>query len=142
MPGTTAAPSEADALRRLAEAAKRVHFPATLLHVLLALLAFLTGNKSLAAQATASVTGTVVRTWRTPLRDWHFSPNGETIDDLAPVLSPGALRRLRQQRAWIGWILRCDPGRGMRRSGKPAPIPRPESIARAPPQAERAPISP
>jgi hypothetical protein len=76
-----------------------------------------------------------VRTWRTPLRDWHFSPNGETIDDLAPVLSPGALRRLRQQRAWIGWILRCEPGRGMRRSGKPAPGVRPDRSARAPPKA-------
>ena len=142
MPVTTAAPSEADALRRLAESAKRVHFPATLLHFILALLAFLTGNKSLAAQVTGSITGATVRTWRTPLRDWHFSPNGETIDDLAPVLSPGALRRLRQQRAWIGWILRCEPGRGMRRSGKPAPAPRPESVARAPPKAQRVPNSP
>ncbi len=142
MPVKTAAPSEADALRRMAEAAKRVHFPATLLHVILALLAFLTGNKALAAQATASITGATVRTWRTPLRDWHFSPNGETIDDLAPVLSPGALRRLRQQRAWIGWILRCEPGKGMRRSGKPAPAPRPNSVARAPPHGATRPQSP
>ncbi len=128
-----AAPNEADALRRLAEAAKRVHFPATLLGFLLALLAILTGHTSLAADI-----GAPVRTWRTPLRDWHFSPNGETIDDLAPVLSPGAVRRLRRQRAWIGWILRGLPGTGMRRSAKPAPAPRPDSIARAPPSADRA----
>ncbi len=142
MPVKTAAPGEADALRRLAESAKRVHFPATLLQLILVLIAFLTGNKSLAAQATASITGATVRTWRTPLRDWHFSPNGETIDDLAPVLSPGALRRLRQQRAWIGWILRCEPGRGMRRSGKPNSDFAPDSVARAPPQAARDPFSP
>ena len=104
----------------------RVHFPATLLHLLLALLAFLTGSKS----ALAPTPG---RTWRTPLRDWQFSPTGETIDDLAPVLHPRALRRLRRQRAWIGWILRGRPGRGMRRSGKRAPNPSPTCTARAPP---------
>jgi hypothetical protein len=142
MPVKTAAPSEADALRRLAEAAKRVHFPATLLQLILALIAFLTGNKSLAAAVGASMTGATVRTWRTPLRDWHFSPNGETIDDLAPVLSPGALRRLRQQRAWIGWILRGAPGRGMRRSGKPNTAFAPDSVARAPPKARANQISP
>ena len=42
MPNQVAAPVEADALRRLAEAMNRVHFPATLLHLLLALLAVLT----------------------------------------------------------------------------------------------------
>ncbi len=109
----------------------RVHFPAPLLHLLLALLAFLTGNKAVMAQlslATASA-----RTWRTPQRDWHFSPTGETIDDLAPVLHPRALRRLRRQRAWIGWILRGRPGRGMRLSGHRAPEPSPACTARAPP---------
>ena len=63
MPHPVAAPIEADALRRLAEAMNRVHFPAPLLHLLLALLAFLTGNKAVMAQlilATASA-----RTWRT-----------------------------------------------------------------------------
>ena len=104
----------------------RVHFPAPLLQFLLALLAFLTGNQS----ALAPTPG---RTWRTPLRDWQFSPTGETIDDLAPVLHPRALRRLRRQRAWIGWILRGRPGRGMRRSGNRAPGPRPLRLARAPP---------
>jgi hypothetical protein len=73
------------------------------------------------------------RTWRTPLRDWQFSPTGETIEDLAPVLHPRALRRLRRQRAWIGWILRGLPGRGMRRSGKRAPQSSPRRTARAPP---------
>ena len=134
MPHPVAAPLEADALRRLAEAMNRVHFPATLLQFLLALLAFLTGNQS----ALAPTPG---RTWRTPLRDWQFSPTGETIDDLAPVLHPRALRRLRRQRAWIGWILRGRPGRGMRRSGNRAPAPRPLCLARAPPQAAARPTS-
>ena len=134
MPHPVAAPIEADALRRLAEAMNRVHFPAPLLQLLLALLAFLSGNKAVMAQLTLATTS--ARTWRTPLRDWHFSPTGETIDDLAPVLHPRALRRLRRlrrQRAWIGWILRGRPGRGMRRSGNRAPEPSPACTARAPP---------
>ena len=126
MPHPAAAPNEADALRRLAEAMNRVHFPATLIQFLLALLAFLTGNQS----ALAPTPG---RTWRTPLRDWQFSPTGETIDDLAPVLHPRALRRLRRQRAWIGWILRGLPGLGLRLSGKRAPALCPLGTARAPP---------
>ena len=141
MPIPVAAPSEADALRRLAEAMKRVHLPATLLQLLLALLAVLTGNKSVAAQLGAAVVGASVRTWRTPLRDWHFSPTGETIDDLAPVLHLRALRRLRRQRAWIGWILRGRPGRGMCLSGHRAPEPSPACTARAPPQAAARPTS-
>jgi hypothetical protein len=120
----------------------RVHFPAPLLQLLLALLAVLTGNKSLAAQFEAAVATAPGRTWRTPLRDWHFSATGETIDDLAPVLHPRALRRLRRQRAWIGWILRGRPGRGMRRSGHRAPAPRPSCTARAPPWAGAHPTSP
>jgi hypothetical protein len=131
MPNQVAAPVEADALRRLAGVMNRVHFPATLLHLLLALLALLTGKRSVTAQF--GVTLAPARTWRTPLRDWQFSPTGETIDDLAPVLHPRALRRLRRQRAWIGWILRGRPGRGMRLSGQRAPAPRPVCIARAPP---------
>jgi hypothetical protein len=130
-----AAPREADALRRLAGAMNRVHFPATLLQLLLALLAVLTGNKSAASQLTAALAPAHGRTWRTPQRDWQFSPTGETIDDLAPVLHPRALRRLRRQRAWIGWILRGLPGRGLRLSGHRAPAPCPTCIARAPPSA-------
>jgi len=41
MPHPVAAPVEADALRRLAGAMKRVHLPATFLQFLLALLALL-----------------------------------------------------------------------------------------------------
>jgi hypothetical protein len=133
MPHPVAAPLEADALRRLAEAMNRVHFPATLLHLLLALLAILTGNKSVAVQLQATLAPAHGRTWRTPQRDWQFSPTGETIDDLAPILHPRALRRLRRQRAWIGWILRGLPARGMRRSGNRAPAPSPACTARAPP---------
>ena len=132
MPNTIAAPDEADALRRMAKVMNRVHFPATLLHLLLALLALLTGNKSLLARI--ALPGTTGRTWRTPRSDWQFSPSGETLDDLAPVLHPRALRRLRRQRAWLGWIMRGLPGRGMRRSGIRAPRPCPARTARAPPQ--------
>ena len=113
----------------------RVHFPAPLLQFLLALLAVLTGTKSV---TTVLAPG---RTWRTPRSDWHFSPTGETLDDLAPVLHPRALRRLRRQRAWIGWILRGRPGRGMRLSGHRAPEPSPACTARAPPQAAARPRS-
>ena len=142
MPNTVAAPSEADALRRMAGAANRVHIPATLLHLLLLLLAFLTGNRSFLARiATPGLSHATGRTWRTPLRDWQFSPTGETIDDLAPVLHPRALRRLRRQRAWIGWIMRGHPGRGMRRSGKRAPAPSPLRTARAPPYVAARPFS-
>ena len=141
MPNTAATPTEADALRRMAGAANRVHIPATLLQLLLLLLAFLTGNRSLMA-GIAMPGPAQGRTWRTPLRDWQFSPTGETIDDLAPVLHPRALRRLRRQRAWIGWILRGLPGLGMRRSGNRAPFPRPVFIARAPPRSAARPPSP
>ena len=145
MPHPVAAPSEADALRRLAEAMKRVHLPAAWVQVLLALLAVLTGNTSILAPLgmdRASLSPLHGRTWRTPRRDWQFSPTGETIDDLAPVLPPRALRRLRRQRAWIGWILRGLPGRGMRRAARRAPAPGPRGIARAPPHAAVRPVSP
>jgi hypothetical protein len=142
MPNNVAVPSEADALRRMAGAMNRVHIPATLLHLLLVLLAFLTGNRSFLARiAMPGPSHATGRTWRTPLRDWQFSPFGETIDDLAPVLHPRALRRLRRQRARIGWIMRGRPGRGMRRSGHRAPSPCPARTARAPPQPAARPIS-
>jgi hypothetical protein len=120
----------------MAKVMNRVHFPATLLHLLLAMLVILFRNKpAMATLAMAGLSGgtDAGRTWRTPLRDWQFSPTGETIEDLAPVLHPRALRRLRRQRAWIGWILRCFPGPGMRRSGQRAPSPCPVFTARAPP---------
>ena len=114
----------------------RVHLPAPLLTLILALLSALFRNTSaLERLAAAGLPMARGRTWRTPLRDWQFSPTGETIDDLAPVLHPRALRRLRRQRAWIGWILRGLPGRGMRRSGKRAPAFSPACHARAPPWA-------
>ncbi len=131
MPDTIAVPDEADALRRMAKAMTRVHFPATLLHLLLALLAILLGSRS--AMPGLSLGTAAGRTWRTPRRDWQFSPTGETIDDLAPVLHPRALRRLRRQRAWLGWIMRGRPGSGMRRTGKPAPGVSAVFTARAPP---------
>jgi hypothetical protein len=134
MPNTVAAPDEADSLRRLAKATNRVHIPATLLQFLLALLAFLTGNRAVTGQLEHVLVPAHGRTWRTPMRDWQFSPTGETIDDLALVLPPRALRRLRQQRAFIGWILRCLPGLGMALSGDRALPPSPTRTARAPPR--------
>ena len=119
----------------MAKAMTRVHLPATWVRFLLALIAVLTGNKALAARAASTLAPAQGRTWRTPLRDWQFSPTGETVDDLAPVLHPRALGRLRRQRAWIGWILLGLPGLGMRPSGRRAPSPRPLRTARAPPQA-------
>jgi hypothetical protein len=126
----------------MAKAMTRVHLPATWVRFLLALIAVLTGNKALAARAASTLAPAHGRTWRTPLHDWQFSPTGETVDDLAPVLHPRALRRLRRQRAWIGWILRGLPGLGMRRSGNRAPFPRPVFIARAPPRSAARPPSP
>ena len=133
MPNPVAAPDEADALRRMAKAMTRVHVPAPLLQFLLALLATLFRSKPVMAGLPMGTEAG--RTWRTPLRDWQFSPTGETIEDLAPVLSPGALRRLRRQRARIGWLVRGLPGLGMRRRGRPAPAPCPAQAARAPPHA-------
>jgi len=60
MSNPVAAPTEADALHRLAQAMNRVHFPATLLRLLLALLAVLTGNKAFASRCAAPP----CRTWR------------------------------------------------------------------------------
>jgi hypothetical protein len=140
MPNITAAPDEADALRRMAKVMNRVHVPATVLQFLLALIAILIGKKSaMPGLALGTAQG---RTWRTPLRDWQVSPTGETIDDLAPVLHPRALRRLRRQRAWLGWIMRGRPGRGMRRSARQAPGLSPVFTARAPPHAPARPRSP
>ncbi len=144
MSNTVAAPDEADALRRMAKVMNRVHFPAALLHLLLALLVTLFRNRP--AMATLAMAGLSAgteagRTWRTPLRDWQFSPTGETIEDLAPLLHPRALRRLRRQRAWLGWIMRGRPGRGMRRRPR-APEMCPVFAARAPPKAAARPISP
>ena len=64
---------------------------------------------------------------RRPLRDWHPFPNEQDAESLPQ------LRRWRRLRAWIGWILRGCPNRGIsaaRRSRVPA---RPPRTARAPP---------
>jgi hypothetical protein len=64
---------------------------------------------------------------RRPLRDWHPFPNEQDAQ------SPAQLRRWRRLRAFIGWILRGCPNRGLsaaRRSRVPA---RPARTARAPP---------
>jgi hypothetical protein len=46
-----------------------------------------------------------------------------------------AIRRANRIRAWIGWILRFKPGRGMRRTFARLAPPTPVAIPRAPPRA-------
>ena len=121
MPHHPTAPDEADALRPLAQAIAHARIPAALKLLLLALLA---------AFARAEGAG---RALRRPRKDWYPSPLAETAEDPDSVLHPAALRALRRQRAWIGWILRGLPGRGMRLSGRRAAAPCPEQAARAPP---------
>ncbi len=66
---------------------------------------------------------------RRALRDWYPTPDEDSIE------SPAQLRAIRRLRAWIGWILRGKPARGMAltRSG-PAPSFQIRN-ARAPPRA-------
>jgi hypothetical protein len=46
-----------------------------------------------------------------------------------------AIRRANRIRAWIGWILRFKPGRGMRRTFARLAPPTPVANPRAPPRA-------
>jgi hypothetical protein len=81
----------------------------------------------------ALVTRLLGRTPRRPLRDWYYTPP-ET-----PDATPRQLRAARRLRAWIGWILRRCPARGMAPTGsRPAP-PCPRRTARAPPPHARMP---
>ena len=130
MPHQPAAPSEADALRPLAQAIAHARIPAALKLLLLALL----GAVSLAEYA--------ARPLRRPRKDWYPSPQAETADHPDSVLDSRAPRAYRRLRAWIGWILRCLPGLGMALSGKRALPPRPSRAARAPPRAACGPIHP
>ncbi len=121
MPNSAAAPVEADALRPLARAITHARIPAAMKLLLLALLAALS-----AAQATR-------RTLRRPRKDWYPSPELDAAEHPESLWDDRALRKIRRQRAWLGWILRCDRAEGMALSGQRAPVPCPAHIARAPP---------
>ncbi len=121
MPNNPAAPSEADAPRPWARAILHARIPVALKLLLLALL----GAISLANLAR--------HTRRRPRKDWYPSPELDAAEHPDSPWDDRALRRIRRQRAWLGWILRCLPGLGMSLSGHRAPAPCPAQAARAPP---------
>ena len=121
MPLQPAAPTEADAPRLLARAITHARIPATLKLLLLALFAAFA-----VAQATR-------RTLRRPRKDWYPSPELDAAEHPDSLWDDRALRKIRRQRAWIGYILRCAPAEGMSLSGQRAPVPCPPLTARAPP---------
>ena len=121
MPVSSAAPVEADALRPLAQAITHARIPVALKLLLLALLA---------AFSVAEVTR---RALRRPRKDWYPSPELDAAEHPDSPWDDRALRKIRRQRAWLGWILRCAPHEGLTLSGKRAPIPCPAQAARAPP---------
>ncbi len=130
MPIQAAAPVEADALRPLAQAIMHARIPAALKLLLLAFLA---------AFSVAEVTR---RTLRRPRKDWYPSPELDAAEHPDSPWDDRALRKIRRQRAWLGWILRCHRAEGMSLSGLRAPAPCPAHIARAPPQPCRGPNHP
>jgi len=73
------------------------------------------------------------RMLRRPRKDWfisaHIGPHADPDSDL----DRHGLRRLRQARAELGWLLRGTRNKGMTPSGKRAPGIRPARAARAPP---------
>ena len=121
MPNQPAAPVEADAPRLLAWVVTHARIPAALKLLLLALLAAI------------SVADLTRRTLRRPRKDWYLSPELDAAEHPDSLWDDRALRRIRRQRAWLGWILRCLPGLGMPLSGHRAPAPCPAQAARAPP---------
>jgi hypothetical protein len=126
MPNQPAAPVEADAPRLLAWVVTHARIPAALKLLLLALLAAI------------SVADLTRRTLRRPRTDWYLSPELAAAEHPDSPWDDRALRRIRRQRAWIGWILRCAPHQGMALSGHRAPAFRPPRSARAPPWRKRA----
>ena len=118
MPLHPAAPAEADSLRPLARAITHARIPAARKFLLLALLAALSG---------ASFTHRRLR------KDWYHSPELDAAEHPDSLWDDRALRKIRRQRAWIGYILRCAPAEGMSLSGQRAPVPCPPVTARAPP---------
>ena len=124
MPHQPAAPSEADALRPLAQSILHARIPAALKLLLLALLAAL----SVATYARHPL--------RRPHTDWLLSITTDTTDtteDPDSTWDPYVLRRFRRLRARLGWLMRCDRAEGMSLSGHRAPVLRLTQSARAPP---------
>ncbi len=121
MPLQPAAPTEADAPRLLARPITHARIPAALKFLLLALLAAL------------SVARATRHTLRRPRKDWYPSPELDAAEHPDSLWDDRALRRIRRQRAWLGYILRCAPAEGMALSGLRAPVPCPALVARAPP---------
>ena len=121
MPNQPAAPVEADAPRLLAWVVTHARIPAALKLLLLALLAAI------------SVADLTRRTLRRPRKDWYLSPELAAAEHPDSLWDDRALRRIRRQRAWIGWILRCAPHQGMALCGRRAPAFCPPRSARAPP---------
>jgi hypothetical protein len=121
MPHTRPAPPEADALHRLVQlAAARAHLPVALLLLLLVPL--------LAFHLAAALFGRP-RPARTPQRDWYPGSTPQALTDNTPEA-----RAARRLRAWIGWILRGLPARGMRPFSVRPAAPAPTRTARAPPR--------
>ena len=118
MPLHPAAPAEARSLRPFARAITHARIPAAVKLLLLALLAALSAAS---------------RKSRHPRKDWYPSPELDAAEHPDSPWSSRALRKIRRQRAWIGYILRCAPAEGMSLSGQRAPVPCPPLTARAPP---------
>jgi hypothetical protein len=126
MPNQPAAPSQADALRPLAQSILHARIPAALKLLLLALLA-------------AFQVATVARhPLRRPHKDWLLSLTTDPTEDPESDWDPYVLRRLFRLRARLGWLMRCDRAEGMSLSGHRAPALRPTQAARAPPMPSHA----
>ena len=105
-----------------APANTRAHLPGVLESLLLALLASLFGRLDPAARSC----------WNpSPATSFHPVPAS------APIRLPNESRAANRLRAWIGWILRFMPDRGMAPSGRAPALPSPIRTARAPPRAPR-----
>ena len=145
MTNQIAALFEADAARRMAGVTNHVHLPATLRTLLLALIAFLFPAEAVREELEMTglapgIAGGIHRRspWRIARKDWHFSPEGGSIEDLAAFFNARAMRRIRRQRAMLGWVLRGTRAHGMRASVRRAPEIPPNPVARAPPRANPA----
>ena len=125
-----AAPSEADAPRPWARAILHAQIPAALKLLLLALLAAFTRGEA------------ARHSLRIPRTDWfisaHTNPNAAPDEEIDWY----ELRRRRHFRAMLGWILNGTRNKGMRPSGRRAPVLHPAPSARAPPIAVPRPQSP
>ncbi len=121
MPRSSTSSADLLALLRLTAQGAEESRPGALERLLLALLACLLGRPTTGARAT-------------PLGlQWYFSPTSPHLRPRKPIQRHDEYQAVNRLLAWIGWILRGTPNRGMTPSGaRPAP-PRPIRAARAPP---------